>query len=921
MPWQPTSIVVEDWARLQLVVNNTDVTYYRGVPFQLGGWTKNEPFGDATMTVKFPQITSLEALPPWLVDNADVDLFGWTPAGTRLTLFEGLWISEDSALSETDDGLTITVAGALYQNDFYRKTPELRRYSGWDDDIAYLLQAAMDSTQKPALRTMPLIIPGLAGVAYGQRGGWEQALTGYAQTLLAIGTNSGLPQPGEPIVGLVGHPAGGGYWLVGSMGSVLAFGAARYFGSTVGLTLTKPATGIAAAPSGKGYWFAARDGGVFTFSYEVGFQGSLGSSPPATDIEAIDAMPTGQGYAMVAEDGSVYNFGNSGYHGGPNGSLVAGDKAIDICMAPGGTGYIVVTQFGYVYAYGTASYFGGVNSNAIRIVAAAMRPQGDGYWLLREDGYIYGYGVAATGAIPNQFVPISVKAADLHATPSGGGLWVADETGGVFAIGTATYHGSVPDGGGHVTQWTIGKQAGRQPILKIKNVWDVQWRVSCADQGVSHSLTRDTLMSPNVLYGEGIDPEGCIWRNTKYPNYNAEAAPVFSGVELKVGSTHGDVVKWQRQMRGSGWTNIVEDGVFRQRDSNVAREFQRQAGLTETGTVNAQTWAASFQVGSNASDLFSSYYAPLAAARTVEPNLYNAKGDVIGANPNFNRNVARIEGYDNYGAQVTKHEGVVSAQGRLDRDYPSTYFGTLTLRLDPEEGSRFAIEPGDNLVYRYFRGNNPQFHVASVDVNWDDGSVTLTVDTQARDMATLAVMRQRIRDVANPVGNPSGGNRQSQQTEDRKITWDCESGAGIVPYHAVNGGLWNVLRIPCGEFGQVNATDFTTATPARLGVAVFNKEVTPNMLASKGASPFEIDYWEGDFWEDWGLLMAWGGKDQAGGFYPGTESDGDPVTGRLVDDASWNFEAVSPPWLWIAMWVESPGVNYISGRLKPGVLT
>lgn len=920
MPWEPSLTVVEDWARPQVVINNEDVTYYRGAPVQIGGWTKNEPFGDATATLRFPQITSLEALPAFLLDNADVDIWGIRPDGSRFIIFEGLWTSEDSELSETDDGLTITVVGALYQHDFYRKPPELRRYSGWDDDIAYLLSNLMSPDQKPALRTMPLIIPGLAGVAYGQRGSWDNALTGYAQSLLAIGTNSGLPQPGEPIVGIVGKPGGGGYWLVGGKGSVLAFGSARYFGSAVGLTLNEPASGIAPAPSGNGYWFVARDGGVFTFSYEVGYQGGLGSSPPATDVEAIDAMPTGQGYAMVDEAGEVFNFGNSVYYGGPNGSLTAFDKAIDICMAPGGTGYIVVTHFGYVYAYGSASYFGGVNSSAIRIVAAAMRPQGDGYWLLRDDGYLYGYG-AASAAVPNQLVPISVKAADLSVTPSGAGLWVTDEIGGVFALGDATYHGSVPDGGGHVTQWTIGKQPGRQPILKIKNVWDVQWHVACADQGVSHKLTRDTLMSPNVLYGEGIDPEGCIWRNTRYPNYNAEAAPVFGGTTLTIGSTHGDVIKWQRQMRGSGWTDIIEDGVFRHRDSNVARAFQNQAGLTETGTVNAQTWAASFQVGSNAGDLNASYYAPLASASAVDPNLYNAKGDVIGANPDFNRNVARIEGYDNYGAQVTKWEGTVSAQGRLDRDYPATYFGTLTLRIDPEEGSRFGIEPGDNIVYRFFRGNNPQFHIAQVEVNWDDGSVTLTVDTRARDMLTIAVMQQRLRDTANPANNPSASGRQSQQMEDRKITWDCESGAGIIPYHAISGGLWNVLRIPCGEYGQVNASDFVVDTPARMSVAVFNKAVTPNMLASMGATPFEQDYWEGDFWEDWGLLMAWGGKDQAGGFYPGQESEGDPVTGRLLDDAQWNFEAITPPWLWVAMWVESPTTNYISGRLKPGVLT
>lgn len=925
MPWNPTSIVIEDWARLQLVINGVDVTYYRGAPFKINSRTVQEPFGDATLSLSFPQITSLEALPAWLVDNADVDLFGITPAGARIVLFEGLWTAEESTLSETDDGITITVVGALYQHDFYRKPPELRRYSGWDDDIAYLLASLMDPAQKPALRTMPLIIPGLAGVAYGQRGGWENALTGYAQNLLGISTVSGLPLPGEGISGIVGKPGGGGYWLVGTEGSVMAFGAARYFGSMVGVDLNEPASGIAAHPT-EGYWFAARDGGVFTFSYTAQFYGSLGSTPPATDVVGFEAMPDGLGYAMVTEDGAVYNFGSSTYHGGINEvgapDLVAGDKVVDFGLTPSGHGYVIVTEKGYCYAFGDAGYYGGANGDGKVYVAMAMRPQGDGYWLLASDGTIRNYGSAGAFAA----IAPTIAAADLAATGSGGGLWLADEAGGVFTKGDATFHGSVPGGGGWVSQWTIAKLDGRQPKLQIKNVWDVQWTVACADQGVSHTLNRDTIMSPNVLYGEGVDPDGCIWRNTKYPNYNIGTAPVFGGTELKVGSTHADVIKWQRQMIASGWTDVDDTGTFRQKDSNIARRFQHQAGLSETGTVNAQTWAATFQVGSEAGDLNGCYFAPLAIRPEVDPYLYNPKGDIIGPNPAFNRNIARIEGYDNYGSQVTKWEGQTSSQQRLERDYPASYFGTITLRIDPEEGSRFAIKEGQNIKYKFFRGNNPIFHIAGVEWDWESGSVTLSVDTQARDMLTLAVMRQRIRENASPVGKPSS--RASQQTEDRKITWDCESGAGIIPYQAINGGLWQVNRIPCGEFGQVIGTEFTTTTAARMSVAVFNKAVTPAMLQSVGASPFEQDYWEssasgvgGDFWVDWGLIMAWGGKDQAGGFYPGSESDGDPVTGRLVDDAGWNFEAITPPWLWVAMWVESPSTNFISGRFKPGVLT
>jgi hypothetical protein len=42
-------------------------------------------------------------------------------------------------------------------------------------------------------------------------------------------------------------PDGGGYWLVGSDGSVYSYGDAAFFGSLVGLSLAAPIVGVASA--------------------------------------------------------------------------------------------------------------------------------------------------------------------------------------------------------------------------------------------------------------------------------------------------------------------------------------------------------------------------------------------------------------------------------------------------------------------------------------------------------------------------------------------------------------------------------------------------------------------------------------------------------------------------------------------------
>jgi hypothetical protein len=49
----------------------------------------------------------------------------------------------------------------------------------------------------------------------------------------------------KPVVGMAATPDGGGYWLVASDGGIFSFGDATFYGSTGGLTLSKPVVGMA----------------------------------------------------------------------------------------------------------------------------------------------------------------------------------------------------------------------------------------------------------------------------------------------------------------------------------------------------------------------------------------------------------------------------------------------------------------------------------------------------------------------------------------------------------------------------------------------------------------------------------------------------------------------------------------------------
>jgi hypothetical protein len=399
---------------------------------------------------------------------------------------------------------------------------------------------------------------------------------------------------------------------------------------------------------------------------------------------------------------------------------------------------------------------------------------------------------------------------------------------------------------------------------------------------------------------------------------------VFGGTTLRVGSTGTDVTAWQREMneRWSGKLSVT--GTYSLLDANETRRFQAQAGLPQTGEVNSATWAAAFQVGTNVGDLTSAHLAPLDQDRRTEPFLYNAAGAIIGGNPQFDSRVVRVESWDNYGSRVRKDEAIASAAARRVRD-AGVYFGSILFETsDPEECSRFDIEPGKNILVKNHRGTNRLLHIASV-VNNDFKTVEIEVDGAYRDMQTLAQIRDRNREATDPGKFRTYRNSRSRMTVNDRSVYDCEGGAGVVPFQAIDHEAWQVCRIPMGAIGSVKGMDFKTDSPAEYTVGVFDREITVATLNNWGDFGLTPGYWDDILDENdelqtlEGLKMAWGDGDEPMGYYPGSFSDGTAMTGIHHDDATWTFESTRPPWIWVAMFVsfEDEATHHIQGRFYP----
>lgn len=320
-----------------------------------------------------------------------------------------------------------------------------------------------------------------------------------------------------------------------------------------------------------------------------------------------------------------------------------------------------------------------------------------------------------------------------------------------------------------------------------------------------------------------------------------------------------------------------------------------------------------------------SFFMPVSIDPLVENWTYTASGKVTGTNPVFDRNKIRIERKEDVGERISKAEATVMIDKMRLRDQVPTRFGTITLTTDPSEGSRREIRAGQNILFKGHRGVNRLMHIAeAVVTNSESGcTVTLTVDEKARDLTSIQALRERDRENTDPTGRQKVTYRNSKDVEDRYVVFDCEAGGGIIPATAVTAATWKIIKVPMAETGTVVKTEFSITTPARYSVGVFDRAITAQAMSRRGPSPLDDGYW--DLFDlvgqpiD-GLLVAWGGAGQAMGFYPGLESETtDPLTGKFLDTGTWYFETPNPPWLWVAMWVESPANNTISGRMYPGV--
>jgi len=318
-------------------------------------------------------------------------------------------------------------------------------------------------------------------------------------------------------------------------GTVLAFGAAAFYGSTRNLHLAAPIVGSAPTPSGHGYWIVASDGGVFSYG-DAAFHGSTGGIHLNRSIISMSATPSGHGYWMVASDGGVFSFGDASFHGS-TGGIHLNSPVIAMTPTPSGHGYWLLASDGGVFSFGDAAFYGstgGIHLNS-PVVGMASTPSGHGYWLVARDGGIFSYGDArffgSTGALH-----LNAPIIGMVATPTGSGYWLGARDGGIFSFGNAPFQGS-----------GAGRVSAIDQVIQIT--------------GLAHDLGYRMLITPLP----------------------------FNTPVLSPGASGPAVAALQQRLLALGYWIDGATGTYGATTQQAVYAFQKVEGLPRSGVVDIQT--------------------------------------------------------------------------------------------------------------------------------------------------------------------------------------------------------------------------------------------------------------------------------------------------------------------------------------------
>lgn len=299
----------------------------------------------------------------------------------------------------------------------------------------------------------------------------------------------------------------------------------------------------------------------------------------------------------------------------------------------------------------------------------------------------------------------------------------------------------------------------------------------------------------------------------------------------------------------------------------------------------------------------------------------------------------RRERYMNLGEGFALVEAKSLAQFYVDRDSDPGWFGSLVLRIDPEERSRLELRAGDRVLLKHWAGSGATgvtFQITRCEHAAAGGiyQTSLTVDSRNRDDFVVQKLIERIRAGTSPSRRLQLG-RDSVQTIDSKVPWSDSAGSGWLPLErfydgtstvSATGGTWagNIFSILASEGPDlIVRLDVVASLDTTFAVVVCDWEVTAAILDAATTDPLTFD---GAWYQAIpGCLFAAGQLLARCGYHPSTEELGGVVTGVHRDEDTWTIthnrgtpsagggdvdNSGNPAKVWVAIFPESTADFY-----------
>jgi putative peptidoglycan binding protein len=408
------------------------------------------------------------------------------------------------------------------------------------------------------------------------------------------------------------------------------------------------------------------------------------------------------------------------------------------------------------------------------------------------------------------------------------------------------------------TQYTVMPHTDGTWHLGLKDTDTIDCTAHYGATGVDIDLTDDLTERPNAVYGSGVSPEGLVWVNGRYPgliqgtapDYPMDDSSAFGSGTTDADTDSGDgVTVMMEKLIGMGYlSRIKKPGGYDSDVTSAVEELQDDAGLTSSGNMNPATWDALFDENVTGFSLAQSYIMPLAQKPVVRKWLTTANGSLASRNPAFDPSIPQVDLAVDHGTGVEKARARRYSQGIIHRIGDKNWAGTIVLTsdvfagdhshtdVDPTVMSRLDINAGMNLKLRHFDAGT-LFHVAIVNVS-SDLSVTLGVDTQARDAATLGeVIARRIESRAHPARQ---WKRQHLAGANVRRVEFSEVGGLVYNKVACPANEWTVFPVIAGQAGSVARVRIQTSDDeAAFCVAITAQRTWPSFWHSKIGNPLD----------------------------------------------------------------------------------